>query len=72
MISMSHFIKLLKMNYDGFVASTKKLLKNISYATNDLKEHVARLQDDLAKYKTLTDMDVEFYKLEFFVLFALQ
>ena len=57
-----NFIKLLKMNYDGFVSATEKLLKNISVIINDLTEQVTRLQEDLSKYKTLTDMDVEFYK----------
>ena len=57
-----NFIKLLKMNYDGFVSATDILLKNISVIINDLTEQVTRLQDDLSKYKTLTDMDVEFYK----------
>ena len=56
------FIKLLKMNYDGFVAATEQLLKKVSFATNHLEEHVTSLQDDLAKYKKSTDMDVEFYK----------
>ena len=54
--------KLLKMNYNGFGKATEQMLKNISSATNHLEEHVTRLQDDLAKYKKSTDMDVDFYK----------
>ena len=57
-----NFIKFLRMNYDGFAVSTNRLLNNISATANDLIKHVTRFQDDLAKYKASTDMNVEFYK----------
>ena len=57
-----NFINFLKMNYDGFLDATEKLLKNISVITNDFTEQVTRLQEDLSKYKISTHMDAEFYK----------
>ena len=65
-----NFIKFLRMNYDGFAVSTNRLLNNISATANDLTKHVTRFQDDLAKYKASTDLNVEFYKSESILKFV--